>query len=100
MCKLTWSSCIFHAILSTPLFKAGIEDDTDGDKFKKILEQLDKMNKREARNAANIKAIARKLTEEERAENFSFPLRSEDLNEKLEECLLSERFRVKLVNIY
>lgn len=38
--------------------------------------------------------------EKERAKTFSFPLRNEDENEKLEECLLSERFRDKLVIIF
>lgn len=76
-------------------FQAAIEDDN---KYETIIKKLNEMSKREMRNGAKIKAIVRKLMEEEHSEAFNFPLQIEAENDKLDECLSSiPKFTKKLV---
>lgn len=71
------------------------------DRLDQILEQLHKLNEKQARNAANIKAIARKMMEEENdTGSFAFPLSEPDEYEKFNNCLAKKRFSVKLVSHY
>lgn len=58
------------------------------------------MDKREAKNEVKLNAIVRKLKEEERSEEFPFPLRLEEDNDRLENCLSKPRFTTKLVCLF
>lgn len=61
------------------------------------MEKLNEMSKREVKNGVIIKAMARKMMNDERSEAFDFPLREEVDNVKLENCLSGNRFTEKLV---
>lgn len=71
----------------------------DENYLERIFKELHNLNKKETRNASNIKAIVRKLMEEEEdCEAFAFPLRSVEEYEKLNKCLKKNRFTIKLVH--
>lgn len=82
--------------LKSSTFKA-TDHDEDENRDDKIFKELQKISKKETRNAANIKAIFQKLVEQEDSETFEFPLQNEDEYENFEKCLLKKSFTKKLV---
>lgn len=76
-----------------------VTDQDDNERYKTIIEKLDRLSKREAKNGAILKAMGRKIMEIEESETFDFPLRSEEDIDKLEACLSKPRFTTKIVRL-
>lgn len=99
MCKFSKLKCPGLYNCSFVTFLA--HENGENHQFKIILEELNKIKKREAKNSQNIKFLVRKVTEEDsEALSFVYPLKYEPVYKKFDESLSKPRFVKKLVMFY